>query len=467
MPKKSISFTESYIKGLPIPESGDYSYSDRGLRLRVYPSGAKKWSYFKHAPNGVRKTVAIGEYPSVSLKQARAIADKRLGDMIKEGHEIESSKAGVTFGEYIHSNSYLSWSKINRKSHKEIMNNLQNIVPVWFHKKSLNVFDNNDFQKFVDERLKEGIKEQTINRNLNNIRSVFKHAFNQNVIKENPMVRFKQLKVTQVKEKLSLKKDERARLIETARDLTQPQAFKRRYMEFFIELGLYTGLRKSELTSLRWKHFNCDDLQTIDFPSDAFGDKQKRLYQCTNSTITKLSFGSEKASKDLPVEIDYKEKGLLRWYIEVEGTYTKSGKNRTVPVPTHLIERLREYLWNRELKSIIKQIPDCAFPDHNLNVVCISGPTVMGAFDEVKIIPVQDPKKAFATIHKLAGLPKDISIHTMRHEFCSDLIRQGIDIYTVQRLAGHQDIRTTMRYVHGLDSKDFSALHKLEHNLLN
>jgi len=466
MPRKSEPFTESLIKSL-LPEERDYVKSDKGLRIRVYANGTKTWEYRKTAPNGIRSSIPLGEYPNVSLKEARALADRILGEMLKTGYDIAINKKVVKFGEYIHSKSYLSWSKVNRKSHKEIMNNLQNIVPAWFHKKSLNIFDNNDFQKFVDERLKEGIKEQTINRNLNNIRSVFKHAFNQNIIKENPMVRFKQLKVTQVKEKLSLKKDERARLIETARDFTQPQAFKRRYMEFFIELGLYTGLRKSELTSLRWKHFNCDDLQTIDFPSDAFGDKQKRLYQCTNSTITKLSFGSEKASKDLPVEIDYKEKGLLRWYIEVEGTYTKSGKNRTVPVPTHLIERLREYLWNRELKSITKLIPDCAFPDHNLNVICVSGPTVMGAFDEVKIIPVQDPKKAFATIHKLAGLSKDISIHTMRHEFCSDLIRQGIDIYTVQRLAGHQDIRTTMRYVHGLDSKDFSKLHKLEHNLIS
>jgi len=466
MPRKSEPFTESLIKSL-LPEERDYVKSDKGLRIRVYANGTKTWEYRKTAPNGIRSSIPLGEYPNVSLKEARALADRILGEMLKTGYDIAINKKVVKFGEYIHSKSYLSWSKVNRKSHKEIMNNLQNIVPAWFHKKSLNIFDNNDFQKFVDERLKEGIKEQTINRNLNNIRSVFKHAFNQNIIKENPMVRFKQLKVTQVKEKLSLKKDERARLIETARDFTQPQAFKRRYMEFFIELGLYTGLRKSELTSLRWKHFNCDDLQTIDFPSDAFGDKQKRLYQCTNSTITKLSFGSEKASKDLPVEIDYKEKGLLRWYIEVEGTYTKSGKNRTVPVPTHLIERLREYLWNRELKSITKLIPDCAFPDHNLNVICVSGPTVMGVFDEVKIIPVQDPKKAFATIHKLAGLSKDISIHTMRHEFCSDLIRQGIDIYTVQRLAGHQDIRTTMRYVHGLDSKDFSKLHKLEHNLIS
>jgi hypothetical protein len=107
----SITFTESYIKGLPIPVSGDDSYSDRGLRLRVYPSGSKKWSYWKHAPNGVRKSVAIGEYPSVSLKQAREVADKFLGDMLRQGHDIESNKKGITFGEYMTSDGYKNWSR--------------------------------------------------------------------------------------------------------------------------------------------------------------------------------------------------------------------------------------------------------------------------------------------------------------------------------------------------------------------
>ena len=111
MPKLTTDFTESYVKGLAIPESGDDSYSRRGLRLRVYPSGAKKWSYFKHAPNGVRKTISIGEYPSVTVKQAREIADKRLGDMLKEGHEIASNKKGITFGEYMLSEKYLRWSR--------------------------------------------------------------------------------------------------------------------------------------------------------------------------------------------------------------------------------------------------------------------------------------------------------------------------------------------------------------------
>jgi site-specific recombinase XerD len=60
----------------------------------------------------------------------------------------------------------------------------------------------------------------------------------------------------------------------------------------------------------------------------------------------------------------------------------------------------------------------------------------------------------------MAGLT-DITIHSMRHDFCTQLVKKGIDIYTVQRLAGHADIRTTMRYVHALEKKDFEALEDL------
>ena len=127
MPKQSIPFTEKYIRDLPIPETGDRTYNDRGLKIRVYSTGSKKWSYFKQAPNGVRKTVPIGEYPSISVKQAREVADRLLGDMLKEGHDIATNKKGITFGEYMLSDKYQRWSRSNRKAHKSIMENLKNI----------------------------------------------------------------------------------------------------------------------------------------------------------------------------------------------------------------------------------------------------------------------------------------------------------------------------------------------------
>ena len=46
------------------------------------------------------------------------------------------------------------------------------------------------------------------------------------------------------------------------------------------------------------------------------------------------------------------------------------------------------------------------------------------------------------------NLDKDITIHTLRHTFCSRLIETGTDIRTVQILAGHKNIQTTQLYTH-------------------
>lgn len=40
------------------------------------------------------------------------------------------------------------------------------------------------------------------------------------------------------------------------------------------------------------------------------------------------------------------------------------------------------------------------------------------------------------------------SFHSLRHYFCTSLLRRGADIEVVRTVAGHQDIETTMQYLH-------------------
>jgi site-specific recombinase XerD len=46
-----------------------------------------------------------------------------------------------------------------------------------------------------------------------------------------------------------------------------------------------------------------------------------------------------------------------------------------------------------------------------------------------------------------AGL-RDICLYTLRHSFISRLVQAGVSLPEVAALAGHRDIRMTMRYAH-------------------
>jgi integrase len=57
---------------------------------------------------------------------------------------------------------------------------------------------------------------------------------------------------------------------------------------------------------------------------------------------------------------------------------------------------------------------------------------------------------------------KKLTPHIYRHTFCTRLVSNGIDLKTVQTLAGHSDIKTTMIYAHFVPSKMFNAIDALE-----
>jgi len=61
--------------------------------------------------------------------------------------------------------------------------------------------------------------------------------------------------------------------------------------------------------------------------------------------------------------------------------------------------------------------------------------------------PWADVRTAFRLALERCGM-EGLRVHDLRHSFISNLVAAGVDLRQVQELAGHRDIRTTMKYAH-------------------
>ena len=518
-------WTETYIKNLPAKDK-DYSQSEDGLRLRVYKSGKKQWSYYVVDKRGRRASILIGNFPAISLAKARQMATVNQANIYTEGYALlDSNKKEITFGQFIEGEVYQSAGRI-RLSHNEIMDNLRAVVPKKIHNLPINHITPTDIEGFIQDRLKEGKKKGTINKNLTNIRSVFKVAFNSGLVDENIMKKVPSLKDDTATEKLALTEDERVRLIRTAEDMSLPQSWKRKHMPLFIHLSLDAGLRLMECLKLRWSDICNDSIKTIDVDiqtskyqfqtsnlviakhktDGSILDEQqlKRLYGADDRTLTVLRLypsidqtkKDHKSINDLGKRLEkhgYKLSADTRrkWYVKVPADKTKSRKSRSIGIRYETMKMLFSYMkeiYRDDLNKEAKEGYMFDSFDHNLNPIFREADkdaqteaeagrpppktyTLIGWMNNKLVFPksrqpnkhLTTVRKSFETILKHAGLTGlGITRHTLRHEFCTNLVRQGVDIVEVSRLAGHKDIKTTMKYVHFIDSTDFSALDKAD-----
>lgn len=133
------------------------------------------------------------------------------------------------------------------------------------------------------------------------------------------------------------------------------------------------------------------------------------------------------------------------------GFKPKNWEERAVPLPTALVEQLQEL---RERRNGLPS--QLIFPNSKGNPDSENDMIVKRVAERAKLNCGQCVTKHG---NKCAQGPHchHFFLHKFRHTFATEHLRHGIDIRTLQNWMGHRDIKSTMVYLKGVQSKDALA----------
>lgn len=138
--------------------------------------------------------------------------------------------------------------------------------------------------------------------------------------------------------------------------------------------------------------------------------------------------------------LKWRDIDLDRLEISIRREGAKNGKPRVVPIGPELAAELRQA------------------------VSRFSGDAVIDQGDREDLRGKKLTRKSLAHIFErwLAGRGLTIHPHQLRKTFATELYAAGEDLATIQRLLGHADPKTTMRYIGASSTKEHAAVEKLK-----
>ena len=216
-------------------------------------------------------------------------------------------------------------------------------------------------------------------------------------------------------------------------------------IRMFLRFGRLTGLIEKDFAELLespklWQKLptiaskqQMIDLLAAPSAKEAFCLRDKAMLELLYASGLRASEVAGLKIADLNLDIGY-----LR-------CIGKGSRERIVPVGKMAISAVVDYL--RELR------PRLAKPDSGDFLLLSRTGSPLGRIEIWRLV-----KKYAAR----AGMPRNLTAHTLRHCFATHLLTGGADLRSVQEMLGHVDIASTQIYTH-VDQERLRAIHKEFH----
>lgn len=284
--KTSFKFTNTAIKALPANDSNsrstDKEYSDSeisSLKILVGKS-AKKRYLLRYRMEGKKKSINIGRYPEIDVKDAKAIARKHLTNIangIDPKHERDNHKDMPTLNEFFNE-SYLPFIKQNKRSWEKDVQRYTDYASKRFGNTPYNDLKAIDIQRLQMDMLSgEGFTKAyapaTCNRTLALLKTMGQQAVAWGIIEINQANKIKLLKEDNVRTRYFT-------VVEMQKIIKQALKYHNPFAGSFIALLLFTGVRKMELLTAKWQHLDKEKRKLL-VPMTKTG-KSREIYLSDN-----------------------------------------------------------------------------------------------------------------------------------------------------------------------------------------
>ena len=289
-----MALTEQKINAIK-PQAKDTWYSDeKGLRLLVKANGSKYWR-LAYRFGGKQKTLSLGVYPNVSLKDARLKRDKARIDIAEHRDPGQTRKNEKHRTKMVDAKLFSSLAKAWWEHSKGIWTE-EHAKRVWtrLSKNTFEYLDVKPVEEIVPKDVRDVVRRieargtlDVAERVLQDIKRVFSHGVYEEWIKFNPAGELKQKNVVmphKVSHRPSMKNDELGLFLS---ELDHYGKRGRLLTKYAITMQVYTFVRPGELRGAEWVEFDREN-SIWRIPGKRMKMKTDHLVPLSNQILTLL-----------------------------------------------------------------------------------------------------------------------------------------------------------------------------------